>query len=90
VVKIPVKQSAYSDYLYRQMFDLLKKQGGAFTLKELSAHSGLKVTCNMRRRINHYVATGELAINYASSAHGNSMVYMWPVIETEFEEEEPF
>jgi len=90
VVKIPVKQSAYSDYLYRKMFDLLKEQGGAFTLKELAAYSGLKVTGNMRRRINHYVVTGELMVKYTVASHGNSVIYMWPAIETKFEEELPF
>lgn len=62
MTKEPIKQSAYSDYLYRVMDEILIERGGAFTLKELSEKAKLKITPNFRRRVNHCVATGKLKV----------------------------
>ena len=72
MVNPPKKQSAYADYLYSKVEEILKRQGGAFTLKELSHYAGLKITPNMRRRINHIVASGLLEVHPVVQTYGGS------------------
>jgi len=62
MVKLPQKQTTYADYLYAKMEELLNR-GGAFTLNQLSEFAGLKVTGNMRRRVQHCVVAGTLEVH---------------------------
>lgn len=62
MLNVPAHTSAYSDFLYRAIDQLLKERGGAFTLKELSQFTGLKITPNMRRRVRHCVESGTLGV----------------------------
>lgn len=59
MVKLPVKQTVYADFLYNQVEQLLNREGG-FTLARLSEVSGLRITGNMRRRLQHCVVAGTL------------------------------
>jgi len=63
--KEPTKQSAYADFIYNEIERYFLEQGSAFTIKEISDFMGLKVTGNLRRRINHCVAKGTLSVTTA-------------------------
>jgi len=71
MVKLPQKQTTYADYLYAKMDELLKREGG-FTIMRLSEFAGLKVTGNMRRRVQHCVVAGTLAMQPALLPGGGS------------------
>lgn len=78
MVKVPQRQTVYADYLYRKMDELLDRVGG-FTLEELARHAGLKVTGNMRRRIQHCVVAGTLdAVPAVHGEKGTVTVYFRP------------
>jgi len=87
MVKIPQRQTVYADYLYQKVDELLQK-GRGFTLPELANFSGLKITGNMRRRIQHSVVTGKLKVEPVLQGNKGSINhYDYPPIETEgFEE----
>lgn len=61
MVKVPQQQTVYADYLYLKIEELLNRVG-QFTLKELANYAGLKVTGNMRRRVQHCVVAGTLSV----------------------------
>ena len=78
MVKVPQRQTAYADYLYQKMDELLDRVGG-FTIEDLAKSSGLKPTGNMRRRVQHCVAAGTLAVNIALRGDkGHINVYFRP------------
>jgi len=79
MVKLPKKQTTYADYLYAKVEELLDREG-QFTVQTLADFAGLKVTGNMRRRLQHCVVAGTLRINFTSMAHNNSsaIVYAKP------------
>jgi len=83
VVNPPSRQSAYADFLYQKIEQYFLQKGSAFTLKELSEFSGLKVTSNFRRRVNHCVAVGTLAVRPAQGwSKGSFNVFYRPTQET--------
>lgn len=77
--KEPVNQSAYSDYLYQKIDQYAEQVGHGFTVYDIAAFAGLKVTGNLRRRINHCVATGKLHVRpHTYTEHGYCNLYVIP------------
>lgn len=77
--KEPVKQSAYSDYLYHMIDKWFEQVGHMFTLEDIADFCKIKVTGNMRRRINHCVATGKLRVSpMMETERGRRNVYYRP------------
>lgn len=66
----PHKNSAYADMVYRWVDRILNEGEGAFTLIQFSERSGLSVTLNLRRRLNHAVEAGLLDCDYALTENG--------------------
>jgi len=58
----PKNQTAYADYLYSKVDEFFALGRGGFTIKEIADFAGLKPTGNLRRRINHCVASGKLRV----------------------------
>lgn len=67
----PKKSSAYAEFLYFKIDEYFQKQGSAFTVEQLAAYTGLKPTCNFRRRLRHAVASGKLALSSAYAWNGS-------------------
>lgn len=87
----PKHQSAYADYLYRKVDELLKSGAGAFTLKQLSEYAHLPITPSMRRRVNHAVEAGTLECHpIISGRRGSCNLYTKPGFYTEGNLELPF
>jgi len=78
MVKLPQKQTTYADYLYYNIDKLLESRGG-FTMQQLADFAGLKVTGNMRRRVQHCVVAGTLAVGtYFSGGKAKGNVFYKP------------
>jgi len=78
MVKLPQKQTTYADYLYSKMEQLLIERGG-FTMQQLADFAGLKVTGNMRRRVQHCVVVGTLAVGmYYGREANRGLVFFKP------------
>jgi len=79
MVNRPTTQSTYADFVYTQI-ELLYQQGKTeFTVKELAEFAGLKVTHNLRRRLQHAVEAGTLGCFYAiGEKRGSHLVYYKP------------
>lgn len=78
MVKVPVHQTVYADYLYAKMEALLDR-AGVFSLRDLADFAGLKVTGNMRRRVQHCVVAGTLEVRPALvGERGSQNVYFRP------------
>lgn len=58
--KIPVRETAYSEYVISNLPQRVAGGGGAYTYKELSEMVGLKPTHNFRRRVKWLAMTGNL------------------------------
>lgn len=88
MVKAPQRQTVYADYLYLKMDELLDRVGG-FTLDDLALSAGLKITGNMRRRVQHCVVAGTLEVHpVLKGVKGSVNVYSRP--EVKHEGSEPF
>ncbi len=68
--KLPTMQTTYSDYLYRRVDDWFTFRGRAFTIQELAEFADLKVTGNMRRRLQHCVVAGTLNCQIVPNYNG--------------------
>lgn len=88
MVKLPQKQTTYADYLYAKVEELLSR-GGGFTVMDLSSYAGLSVTGNMRRRLQHCVVAGTLAVMPVyKPGRGSMNLYYRP--DTTKKQEHPF
>lgn len=58
--KIPVRDTAYSEYVNSNLPLRVASGGGAYTYIELGAMVGLKPTHNFRRRVKWLAMTGHL------------------------------
>ncbi len=79
MVNPPKHSTYYADYVYKKVDEWFKQGRAAFTLKELAAFAGLKVTPSLRRRIKHSVACGGLmARTILLEPRGSSTIFMLP------------
>lgn len=77
MLNVPVKSSAYADHLYNKIDDWFRQQGRGFTVQEIAAFAGMKVTHNLRTRLNHSVATKRLGAVYCLCEDGRQrLVYV--------------
>jgi hypothetical protein len=70
------RETLYVRYLRSQVDELIMGQGH-FTMKELAAKSGLKLTANMRRRVRQWVDLNDLYCWHVlgSNGRGSELVY---------------
>jgi len=76
--KVIVARQDYPAYLERRLEEMARQGSGSFTLNDLSRHSGLPITPNMRRRIKQLVYSNALIIPaYINQKRGVERVYVF-------------
>ena len=68
--QLPIRQTAYAEYVNSNLTLLVAERGGAYTYKELAEMVGLKPTHNFRRRVKSLVASGSLLQNAVFTPRG--------------------
>jgi len=90
VLKPPVKQSVYADYLYRKVDQWLTEKGRGFTVQEIAQYAGLTVTHNLRTRLTHAVAAGTLDVHFGYLETGKPRLYFTAPAPAGEQQELPF
>jgi len=68
--QLPIRQTAYAEYVNSNLTLLVAERGGAYTYSELAEMVGLKPTHNFRRRVKALVAAGALWSNAVFTPRG--------------------
>jgi len=58
--QLPIRQTAYAEYVNSNLTLLVRERGGLYNYLELAEMVGLKPTHNFRRRVKALVAVGTL------------------------------
>jgi len=74
MARLCMRESLYSVWLEKRVGEYLSTVRPTFTLKELAAWSGAKVTPSFRKRIKTMVHTGALGFFYAVQESGGSVI----------------
>lgn len=68
--QLPIRQTAYAEYVNSNLTLLVAERGGLYTYQELAEMVGLKPTHNFRRRVKALVAAGTLKAHSVFTPRG--------------------